>query len=116
QHWQRVAQKLLDDGALAVSPDEFRIVTLTPSSKPVLKGEVEIRIAAPPPPLRERDSRRGAARAATEEAPYDETLFAQLRQLRMRLAREQGVPPYVVFTDVALRDMARKQPTTLEAF
>ena len=43
-------------------------------------------------------------------------LFEALRTLRKRLADEAGMPPYIVFNDASLRDMAQRQPTTLEEF
>ena len=46
----------------------------------------------------------------------DEALFRKLRELRLEIAREAGKPPYIVFTDKALRDMVRLKPTTPEAF
>jgi ATP-dependent DNA helicase RecQ len=46
----------------------------------------------------------------------DEALFDRLRELRRTLASERGVPPYIVFSDVALRHMAREYPTTPAAF
>ena len=48
--------------------------------------------------------------------PDDNTLFESLRKLRMELAREQGVPPYVVFGDTTLWAMVQHRPATLDAF
>ncbi len=112
-HWQHVAQKLLDNKQLLMTPDEYRVVQLTADSMPVLRGEVEIHIAAPPQPVRQRDRRD---RIAPSDGPYDPMLFERLRKLRQEIARTEGVPPYVVFTDVTLRELSRKQPTTRDAF
>ena len=46
----------------------------------------------------------------------DEALFDRLRELRRTLASERGVPPYIVFSDVAMRHMAREYPATAAAF
>ena len=46
----------------------------------------------------------------------DDALFERLRRLRKRIADDQGVPPYVVFSDATLRDMCAHQPVTLRAF
>jgi ATP-dependent DNA helicase RecQ len=43
----------------------------------------------------------------------DESLFGRLRQLRLELARARGVPPYVIFHDTTLRELAARRPTTL---
>jgi ATP-dependent DNA helicase RecQ len=47
---------------------------------------------------------------------YDDALFESLRGLRKRLADDQGVPPYVVFSDATLRELCTHQPVTLQAF
>jgi len=52
----------------------------------------------------------------TGEIACDETLFERLRQLRKRLADERAVPPYIVFSDVALRQMARNYPDSQDEF
>ena len=52
----------------------------------------------------------------TGEIPCDEALFEKLRDLRRKLADERGVPAYIIFSDVALREMARAYPTTSAAF
>jgi ATP-dependent DNA helicase RecQ len=48
--------------------------------------------------------------------PVDANLFEALRTLRLKLAKAQGLPPYVVFHDSALREMATRRPTTLDDF
>jgi ATP-dependent DNA helicase RecQ len=47
---------------------------------------------------------------------YDPELFERLRALRRTIAEERGVPPYLVFSDASLRDMARLRPTTPDGF
>jgi ATP-dependent DNA helicase RecQ len=44
----------------------------------------------------------------------DSDLFDVLREVRLRLARERGVPPYVIFHDTTLRDMVERKPKTIE--
>jgi ATP-dependent DNA helicase RecQ len=51
-----------------------------------------------------------------ESDPAQAALFERLRELRKRLANEQGLPPYVIFHDATLREMARLQPLTLDQF
>ena len=52
------------------------------------------------------------AKGTLLEEDTDSSAFEQLRQLRLRLAREQHVPPYIVFSDKTLADMCRKLPKT----
>ncbi|MGH7410796.1 MAG: HRDC domain-containing protein, partial [Candidatus Methylomirabilis sp.] len=59
------------------------------------------------------------ARRAVPPGPgrtSDEDLFETLRALRRTMAEERGIPPYLIFSDVSLREMARERPTTKEAF
>ena len=76
----------------------------------ILKGEDAVLIALPP--RREKAGRkRGAAGSAAN--PVGDALFDALRALRRELALEAGVPPYVVFHDSALREMASSRPQSL---
>jgi ATP-dependent DNA helicase RecQ len=52
----------------------------------------------------------------TKQITNDDPLFEQLRTLRLKLAQEAGVPPFVVFSDKTLRDMASRLPVTEEEF
>ena len=74
----------------------------------VLRGQREVAIVIPP--KRERRGRRGGG--ATPN-PVGNPLFEALRALRKELAEEAGVPPYVIFHDSTLREMALARPDTL---
>lgn len=76
-------------------------------AKAILKGEVCVEIVIPP--RRERGSRR----RGVEANPVGDPLFEALRDRRRELAREAGVPPYVVFHDAVLREMATHRPQSL---
>lgn len=125
-HWRQLAELLIHDGHLALTADEYRTAYLTPGSKDVLKGEHKIELAqsrvAKSPSAPGASGERRRRRAATNspgvdpDLPIDEALFTRLRELRRDLARQQGVPPYVVFGDAALRQMAQSLPTTADAF
>jgi ATP-dependent DNA helicase RecQ len=110
-------------GLLARTDDEYPTVTLTGQGGAVLRGE-----AAAPALISARAVRATAAhasepasgeragRATVDGAVYDRLLFDELRALRRRVAEERGVPPYLIFSDASLRDMARLRPLTLEQF
>ncbi len=107
--------QLLSQGLLRQVTDPYPVLTLTPASLPVLKGEREVVLLEPPTPV----SGRGglAARAETPSLPEgDARLFDSLRALRLSLARERNVPPYVIFPDTVLRELARLRPTTPAQF
>jgi ATP-dependent DNA helicase RecQ len=79
-----------------------------PAAKPILKGEAEVKLLLPP--KRERRGRRGAAGAPN---PVGNPLFEALRAKRREIAQETGLPPYVIFHDSVLRDMAVAKPASL---
>jgi ATP-dependent DNA helicase RecQ len=60
--------------------------------------------------------RKGAGPSSTDDSPYDEAVFEKLRALRTELARETRVPPYVVFHDATLRELARALPGDEQSF
>ncbi|KQT35186.1 ATP-dependent DNA helicase RecQ [Sphingomonas sp. Leaf412] len=78
-----------------------------PAARAILKGEAEVALLEPP--ARTRRSRKGSA----EANPADDPLFEALRGCRRDLAKEAGVPPYVIFHDSVLRDIAATRPATL---
>ncbi|GMW00880.1 MAG: ATP-dependent DNA helicase RecQ [Candidatus Hydrogenedentota bacterium] len=82
------------------------------------QGRVEMTESAPPRLTKSAAKRlkRTVRDSAHEEAPYDTALFERLRLLRKETADRMRVPPFVVFSDAALQDMARKKPVTRIAF
>jgi ATP-dependent DNA helicase RecQ len=87
----------------ALRADDYGGLSFGPGAKPILKGEEKVVIAVPP-------VRRKRQRAA--DGPAD-PLFDLLRDVRRVLAQDAGVPPYVVFHDSTLREIAAARPRTL---
>jgi ATP-dependent DNA helicase RecQ len=77
-------------------------------ARAILKGEATVEIVQPP--KTERAGRRARSQAAN---PVGDPLFEALRELRRALAAEAQVPPYVIFHDAVLREMAAVRPATL---
>ena len=86
-------------------------LALGPAARAVLKGERAVAIAEPPKAKRQRAGR--GARGAVPN-PIGDPLFDALRAKRSALAKEHGVPAYIIFHDSVLRAMAAEQPHTLE--
>ena len=101
-----VARALLARDALRA--DDFGGLSFGPGAKAILKGEEKVEIVVPPKRTKRRE-RKGAA-----EYPHD-PLFEALRARRREIAAEAGVPPYVVFHDSTLREMAELKPTSVQA-
>jgi ATP-dependent DNA helicase RecQ len=93
---------------------EFNTLEITEQGRALLKGAGSPQLLKPVRAGRERRAREAAGADSWEGV--DRGLFERLRALRTKLAAERGVPPYVVFDDAALRDMARRRPSTLSAF
>jgi len=98
-----VARSLMARDALRA--DEYGGLSFGPGAKPILKGEQALVIAVPP--RRARRPRGGQA-----DFPHD-PLFEALRGWRRDQAKERGVPPYVIFHDSTLRDIAARRPASL---
>ena len=114
--WRSVFRQLVARGLMRVDIEGFGALKLTEASRSVLRGACEVRLRrdAPTPRKRRRESPAQAARTAL--GPEHQALFDALRARRRELAREQGVPPYVIFHDVTLEAMTERQPLTLEEF
>jgi ATP-dependent DNA helicase RecQ len=106
-----VARSLLLKDALRTN--EHGGLMFGPEAKAILKGDASVSLVLPP--KRERRSKASAGKAGATPNPVGDPLFEALRAKRRALAEEAGVPPYVIFHDAALRDMASARPTTLEA-
>ncbi|QPZ37650.1 DNA helicase RecQ [Paramicrobacterium chengjingii] len=108
QRWRGVVRQLLAQGLLATR-GEYGVLGLTESSGEVLRGERTVHLREEPEkPQRSRTSRRTAAH---ELEPAAAELFEKLREWRAAVAREQGAPAYIVFSDATLRDIAMAKPT-----
>jgi ATP-dependent DNA helicase RecQ len=110
--WQAVGRELVRLGYLGQAPGKFSTVELTEDGRAVLRERKKIILTKPmaaPPATPEKMARAGAIGC-------DEELFERLRRLRKSLADERQVPAYIVFSDVALRQMARYYPASDEEF
>jgi ATP-dependent DNA helicase RecQ len=112
--WRSVFRQLVAAGHLRVDVEGHGSLKLTPDSRPLLRGETKLslrRDAAAP-----RKTAKPGKVARPLELPADEALFQALRKLRMELARAQGLPPYMIFGDVTLKEMAAVRPSSLDQF
>ena len=109
--WRSIFRQLIAQGLLWVDADRFDALRLTDQSFPVLRGErgLTLRRLRRAAPVKKDKS----AVSATPFAGTDEALWQALRKTRMALAKEQGVPPYVVFHDTTLRELVRFKPIRL---
>jgi ATP-dependent DNA helicase RecQ len=105
-------EQLVGQGVLA-KDGEYDLLKITDRGRRVLRGQEVPRLLKPAAP---REGRAPRGIAADSWDGVDRGLFDTLRILRRRFAEEKNVPAYIVFTDAALRDMARRRPSSPEGF
>ncbi|MBV9496252.1 MAG: DNA helicase RecQ [Acidobacteria bacterium] len=106
--------QLVAQGFLAQTDDQYPVLRLTNEARGVMRGEAAIRLRQP------IVTKKGAGKAPKKQfgeswEGVDRSLFDVLRTWRREEAQERGVPPYVIFSDRTLREIARVRPTTLVA-
>ena len=117
RQWRSVFRQLVAAGLLATDDEGYGVLSLAPASKPILRGDATISLRKP---ADKKERRRKTARGETSKpsldiAPHETHRWDQLRATRARLAREQGVPAYVIFHDATLLQMLRERPQTSDA-
>ena len=102
---------------LTLNGDEYPVLGVTAKGIGLLKNEASypgLALARQRPPRKEMPRARSRVEAESWEG-VDGGLFERLRAVRLEIARSRGVPPYVIFHDVTLRELARVRPSSIEA-
>jgi ATP-dependent DNA helicase RecQ len=106
-------EQLVGDGLLARDGDPYPVLRLTTAGASLLRGDGDCVLYREVKPPASKKRSRSSVRDAVTPGP-DVALFDALRDVRLRLARERGVPPYVIFHDTTLRDMVVRRPKTID--
>jgi ATP-dependent DNA helicase RecQ len=110
KQWRSVIRQLVAHGYLETEPEGGGLC-LNGSAHALLRGEQSVRLR------KDRKSRRGKARAAVADmTPADGELWEALRAERKRLADEQDVPAFVIFSDATLQEMVAHRPVSKDEF
>ncbi len=122
--WRGVLRQLVARGALRVKDGEFASLELVPeTARPILRGEQSLMLQEDAR-AEAAEPRRGRARPETVQSGFagrpepggaEARLFDALKQWRLIVARAQSVPPYVIFHDTVLREIAALRPSSAEA-
>lgn len=113
--WQQLIWQMLNLGLLEIAYDEGHTLKLTAGSKEVLFEGKTVEL------IRPADEQKRAKEAASKSKPKSEKemlaeeLFQGLRELRKEVAEDEGIPPYLVFNDATLKEMAAEMPVTQAA-
>jgi ATP-dependent DNA helicase RecQ len=118
--WLHLGRELLHQGLLRETQDGFRVLRLNTLSKEILRKQRTVQVAAFPTKVQPQTGQEKTITLPTSDSivlePESARLFHHLRNLRKQLADDQGVPPYVIFPDTALRAMAQLRPQTRAQF
>ncbi len=109
--WRGIFRQIIARGYLDVELEGHGALMLTDKCRPLLRGEATLALRKPSLP-KERKEKSGSK--VPTLGTGDKTLFDALRAVRLDLARDHGVPPYVIFHDTTLQEMARTRPADLE--
>ena len=120
EHWNTILRQLLHSGYLQIKDWEYRNLSLTHKAHEVMTGKTKLQFRKQVESIKE--SAKGSKREKRETALKSEylhdkpELFAALKSLRLKLAQEQKVPPYVIFPDKSLHDMCLILPRNKSDF
>lgn len=110
--WRSLFRQLMAQGYLDIDSGGHGALQLTEKCRPLLRGTQTFTLRQPP---NNGTTRSRTSPEAVQPAEEDQPLFQALRTLRMQTARQQGVPPYVIFHDSTLHEMARRRPITTDS-
>ena len=102
-------QQLIQSGYVRQALSEYNVLKLTEKARPLLKGEQKFEASEPRAQLHQT---KASGRKTKSDQPTDNTLLSMLKSIRTQLAKNQDVPPFVIFSDASLVDMASRQPKT----
>lgn len=120
EHWLSVTRQLIHLGLLVQDITQHSVLRLTPTARPILRGEQNLQLALP----RTKTIKNKRQKSDLNLSEDERRLFALLKNLRKQIADEEiskksgikGIPPYVVFNDASLVEMAQNQPQNENEF
>ncbi|SNR74892.1 ATP-dependent DNA helicase RecQ [Methylobacillus rhizosphaerae] len=113
--WSSVLRQLVAAGLLATDMEGYGGLRLTEAARPLLRGEAEIWLRSDPPDTRSSKAERASQTREAYKEVQDDPLWLALKARRLELAREQEVPPYVIFHDSTLLEILHQKPQDLQA-
>ncbi|WP_269584329.1 DNA helicase RecQ [Roseibium sp. Sym1] len=114
--WQSIARQLVAAGYVDVDHAHFGALVLTEKARGVLRGDEKLALRKDRSAAGLKKTRTSRTASIADELDHDDKLlFERLRRLRTQIARDQNVPPYVVFPDATLAGIAAARPVTADA-
>ncbi|MFA5899286.1 MAG: DNA helicase RecQ [Hyphomicrobium sp.] len=112
--WKAIFRQLTAAGHLAGDDEGYGTLLITEAARPILRGEEKFLVRIAPKESRGAKPKR-QSKSAVAVSDADRALFDALRTLRLKLAAEAKLPPYIICNDVTLAELASARPTTEEA-
>ena len=115
EQWLDYIGQMIQLGVFEIAYEDANKLRVTPYGMKILRGMESLELSEYQPPEPKTKKRRGAPEPQPK-AKVDPVmqLFEQLKTVRLAIARKDGLPPYMVFSDASLMDMASRRPTTME--
>ncbi|MBK6932490.1 MAG: DNA helicase RecQ [Saprospirales bacterium] len=112
EEWQFLLSQMLHHGLIEIAYDEDSCLKLTEAGQAVLYNKQAVRLALPPKPEEKAAEKAATLRPPSRTQTLRDALFERLAALRRKTGQQQGIPPYLVFSDATLEEMAQKRPLT----
>lgn len=109
--WRGIFRQLIATGYLDIDINRYGALRLTEKCRTILRGEQNLL-------LRKHQPKQAAGKTAKKQSlvrPQDQALWEALRELRTQIAKENGMPPYVIFHDSTLQEMCQTRPMDMAA-
>ena len=110
--WQRLLRQMLHIGLIEIAYDQHHRVKVTEAGKAVLFNNRKIQLIKIADIRERQKAQKEVVKQKTQRERVRDELFEVLRQLRKKLAQQKGIPPYIVFSDKTLEEMAAARPVT----
>jgi len=110
--WQQLIGQLINLGLLEIAYDQKNVLRLTEASKEVLFEGKQVSLVKMADIKQRQEAQKAKVKKKTVKERVRDELFETLRKLRREIAQKSGVPPYLVFSDASLEEMAANKPLT----
>ncbi len=111
--WRGVFRQLIAQGLLSSDTQGHGSIMLTEKSRAVLRGEQKVQLRKRRKPVQAKRTAKSRSKITLNDT--EQPLWERLRALRLQLAQEQKVPPYVIFHDATLKELVQSMPESLAA-
>lgn len=111
EHWVILFRQLIHLGFVVQDVADHSALKLTEEAKPILRGERSLQLALPRSLIKKSGKERYYREECGNDRHYDKVLYTRLRHVRKKLADKENVPPYIIFNDISLAEMAQYLPT-----